>query len=61
MLIQQTGGQFEQAPGPRGSPHMPHEPAGAGLERRIGTVELTANTDSCFSSAVPAQAGQAGD
>ena len=49
---------IEHDPGPRGSPQVPHGPA-----KSFGAPEppaLTAKTDSCFSSAALAQAGQEG-
>jgi hypothetical protein len=51
---------MEQAPAPRGSPHRPHGagPNCAGAE--LADEEPTAKTDSCFSSASLAQAGQLG-
>ena len=49
-----------QAPGPRGSPHIPQAPAADGAALFAGPDVLTANTDSCFSSDVLAQAGHAG-
>jgi len=52
---------IEQAPGPRGSPHIPQAPpVEAGIEDGPVDGPPTANTDSCFSSSTPAQAGQAG-
>ena len=48
----------EHAPGPRGSPQLPHGP---GEVIRIGSpLVCAANTDSFRSSAVPWQAGHAG-
>ncbi len=51
---------MEQAPGPRGSPHVPQGAADAVLSEDEGPF-ATANTDSCFSSSALAQAGQLGD
>src|SRR3954453_14083753 len=53
--------QFLHAPAPLGSPHIPHG-AGPGAAARLedDPFALTANTDSCFSSAVLSQAGQDG-
>ena len=50
---------MEQAPGPRGSPHIPQE-AADGVARDDDGAFATANTDSCFSSSALAQAGQLG-
>jgi hypothetical protein len=50
---------MEQAPGPRGSPHMPQGEA-EGVAREDDEPFATANTDSCFSSSALAQAGQLG-
>jgi hypothetical protein len=53
---------MEQEPGPRGSPHVPQAPAGAAANAEgAGAFELTANTDSCFSSSALAHEGQLGD
>lgn len=50
-----------QAPGPRGSPHIPHGDVAAGRAAfDDGLGVLTANVDSCFSSAVLAQVGHEG-
>ena len=51
---------MEQAPGPRGSPHIPQEAAAEGVAREDDEPFATANTDSCFSSSALAQAGQLG-
>src|SRR5262249_16265778 len=43
----------EQEPGPRGSPQLPHGPVGTpslASDRAGRPPELTANTESCFSS-----------
>ena len=48
---------MEQAPGPRGSPHIPQGEAD-GVAREDDEPFATANTDSCFSSSALAQAGQ---
>lgn len=50
---------MEQAPGPRGSPHIPQGAADGVLGEDEGPV-ATANPDSCFSSSALAQAGQLG-
>jgi len=48
-----AGLQFtEQAPGPRGSPQEPQPPAGS-AERDGALPELTAKTESSFSSFAP--------
>ena len=50
---------MEQAPGPRGSPHIP-QGAADGAPSEDEEPFATANTDSCFSSSALAQAGQLG-
>ncbi|MGC4080773.1 MAG: M28 family peptidase [Vicinamibacterales bacterium] len=60
--VETSGDQFiEQAPGPRGSPHIPHG-LGAGPSNRAVDAwpALTAKTDICLSSSVPAQLGHDG-
>jgi len=37
---------MEQAPGPRGSPQLPHAPAD-GTDEEEGPLAATANTESC--------------
>jgi hypothetical protein len=51
---------MEQAPGPRGSPHIPQGAAEGVAAREDDAPFATANTDSCFSSSALAQAGQLG-
>src|SRR5690242_13924912 len=51
----------EQAPGPRGSPHMPQGPADATAGADwLGDGAPTANTESCFWSSALAHDGHAG-
>jgi len=53
-------GQFiEQAPGPRGSPQLPHPPAGA-LARAGAAPACAANTDCLRSRVLLWQAGHSG-
>ena len=53
-------GQLDlQEPGPRGSPHVPQEPAGSRAAARLEPV-LTAKVDSCLVSRLPPHRGQAG-
>jgi hypothetical protein len=52
---------MEQAPGPRGSPHIPQGAAeGVAAREDDDAPFATAKTDSCFSSSALAQAGQLG-
>jgi hypothetical protein len=48
---------MEQAPGPRGSPHIP-QGAADGVPGEDEGPFATAKTDSCFSSSALSQAGQ---
>jgi hypothetical protein len=52
---------IEQAPGPRGSPHVPQGPDGGAIVDLAGPLECAANTDSCFCSSTPWHAGHDGD
>jgi hypothetical protein len=47
-------------PGPRGSPHIPHDPA-ACCDGRPPPLVLTANAESSFWRSALAQGGQLGD
>ena len=51
---------MEQAPGPRGSPHAPHGPAGASSARGDEALVLTAKVDNCLLRAVPSHDGHTG-
>ena len=50
---------MEQAPGPRGSPHIPQEDVDGAPGEDEGPF-ATAKTDSCFSSSALSQDGQLG-
>lgn len=50
----------EQEPGPRGSPHVPHGPAGGWTNDLPGPLDWAANTDSSFCRSAPWQEGQLG-